>query len=902
MPKTFKLDFSGGYRSDVQFFYQGQMLNAIPWEKHCYPVPQYLLNNAFAPITVDAAFQISYKIQNNNFIGAAGEPLEALFMASSATPVGGGESLDIDFMVAHKGLGDEGNYGYRTFNFQADGDGPIVGNFKALTAFNICDNFNDTYYVGFVGAVGSYLPQASGIALEDTLVSVDIKIIDIAYNVLSNDIYLIDDSNLYQMSFPSPTLTQITTLPANLSNFNSLIIDILGTVYISCGKGESRVILVYEIPTTNFMVYDSPFRSDTASFILRYSRSAEDYATSKRPIMIASQGDGFGLADNFNATLEPDWEIFTLSTSVFIKSDVVNDICQSVDDGGGPAVQGGIVIATENGLSAIIYNSTTDGFTFLNSTQMFNHSIQTVSQGKYIETDGSGNNGNITIVCGLTTAEGLSRLSFYEGRVDILGPVIVTRKEQHIDQETFVSTVWTIHSPTAAFRGVWIANLIGKGIRSGKLFGLTSLIIVSNTISENYTFELRDFVKVDIFTYYFLFNEVGSSNIDANAVIASYDAQTNTFISGAPGYFLPSDNLWVAGDAFIFRNSENKGSFYYKNIDNLSIDTLESNIITSEGLEGLISTTYAGSIVDIITTVDQFYLLGSRGIEIWQNVGAAGFPFRKENYLSIPYHLLPLSDEETFTLPISRWAYYKGTYVIVCLSNEANVLTIIQIKDGQYKKMQLDNTLFYTLLKSNNDLQDITLQTLNWWGKDYILLGLADSQTVGEVSSYFLISEDNRWAQLDGISGVQERHLVTASMNSIKTVYDAVAGEFFVYSSPSLPTSFTLSELPNNYVVDSLRIEDESEFIVLNRILIHLDFPIDDLGDWPVDAVYTVSISEDGGRNFSIIEGPLPLTVNRRQVDCSYTKGVLEAIIRFECNYPIIVVGGVAYYEKEGIE
>lgn len=898
------LKFYEGYRSDTQFFYRGEMINGVPWEKSCYPVPSYVGAPLPPILNVSTSnFRVSYKIQNNNFLnGNVGS--EALYLATTATVLGGGESLDIDLRVATKSLLTETSYTYELFNFTATGDGPIVGNFKGLTAFAMADNYVDRYFVGFIGAVASYIysNDAPALPVEDQYVQVNIKIIDIAYNVIDGLIYLIDESNLYSMNFPTPGLTQITTLPSNLINYTSLIIDINGTAYISCQKGERQSILVYETASTNNATYDSPFDSETVGIKLRYGRIAENLVGSKRPIMLISLGEGFGLANNFNASTAPSWQILNTTNHPFLKSNVINDMdmknlnnAQNITN---------LVVATEGGVALGAYEALFDAAYLYNSGALSNDEATTITFGNAVIP--AVGNSQFSYVYGSVTSKGVFRFSATEADSDAVTATVVRRDS--VDLPTQVATVWCMPLGTIVPTGnsYWIGCYLGKGIRGGQFVNDLHTTLNVQVVSENYNFELRDFLKADIYTYYFLFNEVGSSEIDANSVLASFDAETNTFITGAPGYFLPSDRLWLAGETFLFRNSENKNTFYYKESPNLSIDTVEANIISSEGTEGLISATYAGEITDIITTVDQFYLLGSRGIEVWQNVGAAGFPYRKENYLSVPYHLLPLSDEDTYFIPISRWTYYKGSYVIVSFSNEADVFNLIQIKNGQYKKMMLDETLFYTLMGDENVVRDMSLNAVNWWGKTYLLLGVVTESDNGIVSNYFLISEDNRWAKINDFgnifpfSEVQYQFILTTTMNSLATRYNTGADSFEAVTASRSPNPLP-DPLTTPFRVDSIKIEGESEFILLNRILIHVEFPIFNLAFWPPDATYTVSISEDGGRTFNVIEGPMALTVQRRQIECSYEKAVLEAIIRFECNYPLVVAGGIAYYEKGGI-
>ena len=907
MPKKSNLKFYEGYRSDVQFFYKGEMINAIPWKGFCYPPPEYLVdaNYPTIPNLSSSNFLVSYKIQNNNFLGASGEPLEALFLAVTSVVLLGGENLDVTLRVAHKGIVPEGGEGYRNFNFVAEGDGDTTGGFKGLTAFGFDDNSFGKYFVGFVGAIASYDYNnlTPSIPVEDVLVNVDIKVVDIGYNNLTDHLFIIDSTSLYEMNSPPPSLpiTKITGFHPNVTNFTSVIVDIFGTVYISATEGERNVILVYESASANSIVYETPFDSEQTAFQLRYSRSAENLVPRKRPIMLISQGEGFAYSDNFNASTPPSWKIENITTNPLWKSNVVNDISQQISSSSNGF--SGFLLATEGGLSAGQYEAAGDGFVYINSGALPNAVVNSAVFGNYREFSGGGT-GAFNYIVGTTNSDGRYEILTQEGSLSATNPSNYTPNFSSSDFIlTPVTRLWQMQinvAVTADYR--WIGCYLGKGIHSSNYQNSPPPPSVTfSTVSENYDLVIKDFLKADIFTYYFLINERGSSDIDSNTVLSSYDAENNIFISGAPGFFLPSDRLWFAGNTFIFRNTENKDSFYYKDSTTLSIDTLNANIVTSEGLAGLISTTYAGELVDIITTVDQFYLLGSRGIEIWQNVGAAGFPFRKENYLSIPYHLLPLSDEDVYTLPLSRWTYYKGSYVVVCLSNEENVFNLIQIKDGQYKKMVLDQTLWNTLLLDQPTIEDISLNAVNWWGRDYLLLGIVDAQTTGAVNNFFLISEDNRWAKLPGSGAdLQFQYLLTTRMNSLQTVYDASLDEFYVQSAVNLgvPPS---SPLATPFTVDSIKIEDESEFIILKRILIHVDFPFFDLSLWPVDATYTISLSEDGGRNFSIIEGPKTLTTAQRQVDCSYTKSVLEAIIRFECNYPVIVVGGVAYYEKGGI-
>jgi len=894
--KIFDLGFADGQNTENRIYFTQGLSNAIPFDNAVYPLPQFISDANLPQLNVSAAgAQISYKIQNNNLILANGDPQEAFLMVG--IPSIASNTITIDVNVAFKPLGGEiGNYGFFNFDFSYTGR-PVIGTIKGLTAFGVTFSAGtDTFYVGFIGAIASYNWTSGAIPTEGTSVTVDpLILIDLAVDNVTELIYFITKQAFYVLNFGTTIVTPINLEGlTGASNFVSIATDDT-FVYIAATLNGESIIVIYEIATGTVFEEISPFSDTTIPFNkIIFERGISNFAGTQRSFIICSNGGGAIFSLPYNGTAFLNKDLIDSTTQVNLLSDVINDVSMltAINSGGG-VVDGTISL----------FLGTSNGY-FL-GTQ-----VQPAADTIFIEptTYEAGKNVPAVQIMGANSLMNIS-VAFI-GVISTSSPSTFKTVADSVGGQNVIANFKVTSPPlvlsskrvnVVAGTNYWLGTQLGQGVKSTNTADPGPPPPIT-TLSDNYDLVLQDIIKSDTNRYYFLVNEVGSSDVDANAVLLQYDSDINTLQAGQTGYFLPTDKLWLAGDVFLLRNLETPSSFFYKTITNLNLNETSGASSASQD-EGLINTTEAGNLVDIIYTKSLFYLLGTRGIEVWQNQGASGFPYRKESYLTIPYHLLPLSDQNLYKFELNRWAYFEGGYLIAVLSNEDNEFQIISVKGGKYELFPLNKAAWYAALNTNGigaAPQDLTLNVVNMWGKEYIIMSKIDSRTVGTAAALLVIDGKGRISGI-GPTTEQTQFLTTTSTNGVRTRINAANTTLDIDISPQLATS--LSFVATNTIMQSRLLQPLAENVLVTKIIIQYAFPIADVSNYPNFGSFFIFWSRDEGRTFSdlLATGIWTNHLTTRQLVYTLNITVPSFMIQFVSDTAIIIEKAIVSYEEVGL-
>ena len=884
--KPFDLGFYKGITDNNIFSRQSHVL-CVTYGKYVYPFPQEEAQNQME-ITIDNNFSFSRKIQNNNFIPDTDNPTswEALYLVTKA--VSSGTTISVTTNVGAKTFAPEENYETYTFYFDYIGVDP-VGTIKGLTAKRVIfDNSNDRYIVGFVGAIATY-PYAGSIVTppsEGISVPVNFTLIDVAFDESGQLAYALDDKdNIYSVDLTTGDILPLNIGSADLSNLSSVACDDSYVLFAGV-RGDDSYYATYEISTGSVNSTISPF-SDTTILINRfgYERSNLEYIVR---YYLCSGGEGGWLSDIDIS--DPSSPVFTFVKANSFGTDIVNNISRLKNT---TALYDTCLISTSNGLYFGSANSNTNYDVLLYDSGLnYNDASLSVA---------------VENVVGVGVGVAASDNYFINISFGSVPGLINLIKVQQFDLKSSGLSVSTFRN--AGEDGVestfWLGTTQGLGIQSANSFNTEQPPpdTTISVISSNYDIELRDIIKADVNLYYYLINEVGSSDVDANSILLSYDYKTDTVSQGAPGYFLPTDKLWLVGNSFVLRNLETTSSFYYKNTDNLDLDETSNSDTAAGEDEGLINTTYAGNIVDLIYDRDMFYLIGSRGIEVWQNQGASGFPYRKQEYQSIPYHLSPLSDEDVYDFDVKYWDYYKEGYLLVCLSNKDNQFDIVHIQDGSFSVFPLNKSSFYKILSDETTPVtpvDYSIDIVNFWGKLYILIGLMiEPSGAGGQSKLIIIDENGNITTQPGSGAVDKLEFFQAtSTNGIVLNFNSSAELLEMRNFPQLPSSLTTLTAPNITMYSQL-FQPTTGTANINRVMIQYELPIDNISNYPINTL-SLLFSDDQGRTFTEFYSQV-VNTDKRQIIAHLNKTMNSCYIQLRFESALIIMNCVLYYEEAGV-
>lgn len=879
--------------------------------QNCYPVPVFE-SGAYDTLDASDPYIISYKIYNNNLVTPT--PYEALYIYVKPTNID--NTLIIDTKIAYEGVGSSETYGFVDFSVTYEGE-DTEGDFLATTAFAIDTDYSSKFGVGFPGALGTYTWGEP--PTEDMYLSLDLNeaIIGIAIPTNNQIIrYIITENNLYRVSIDGSINQQLDTI--GFSELTSIAyvtpLSETGDVILVTGRKNGRYRYFFYVQATDtYVEHDSPFSND----IKINKVVAKPFSGMVNHVCLCSEGEGIALRDITDLT-DNTWFLYNTTgedikgqTSTVL-SGLQSDNIRSFDRvpsnviSADIYVTGLIVVGLDIGSQVGIYRDTP----FLMSLN--NSGIPTLSVllPDTILHEGSNSNDVAISYSGEIRESSLGIPQTLLGSYSIVSAISsgfyaftaanTTGGPQGQDFENF-----TYETLSSALRvagtgeinntdAYWLGSTAGNGIYTAQRY---KFFVDDNTntfeqITYNYESVVKDITKSDVHIYYYLIQLRGSSDLDSSTVLLRYNYETEDLSYGEVGA-IPTDKLWVAGNAFILRNIEDKNTFFYKTTETLDLDDLSP----VEGSAGLVFTTFAGEIVDIIYDRDLFYILGTRGFEVWQNQGAANFPYRKVQYLSIPFHLFPLASESDYPFPVRRWANYRDGYVTFVLANRSASMRFLYLNNGRYKILPIDEVKIQSALTfTNTEITDFTIDVVNLWEKDYILLGVLSVDTL---LFYVVISPEGNVSRLSGeLSGVYTSLLHSTSSNGIKLQYNNTNKIITTFTAENYPTSVSTQD--NNYVaISDVCFTDKSENVEQITLILRYLYISQEI-DIPDDAFYLIEKSYDEGRTYIPANPESKWNLEQRALIIRVASTAPSIVIKITSNYPVIINSAILTFTLSG--
>jgi hypothetical protein len=447
-------------------------------------------------------------------------------------------------------------------------------------------------------------------------------------------------------------------------------------------------------------------------------------------------------------------------------------------------------------------------------------------------------------------------------------------------------------------------------LKSPDSYSTNNLIGIDSTLYLNYNTLLSDFIKYSQNIYYGLLTLNGSGNSDSAATIFKYDSSNNSTEFGGIGGEVYVNKFWIASNYFILKNDVDKNSFYYLTLETLNLSLL---VQTNNNSAGVFFTTEAGEIIDIIIDRSLFYILGNRAIEIWQNNGASGFPYRKQSYVTGKYHNFPLANNFNF-FNESRYASINEGFVLAVLDNDESRFDLIFLKKGTISNFSFNVNSFLQAInkKINTTVSDVFINTLKIYGEQYIGLNII---TYNETESlYFnrhliIINEKGRvfYSNVATTNNQYFEFLSSTSQNGILVdiVVDQDTKEINTLTgyvnNYYLEDSITVSSEIYPYVATSQLIRPSSETLTVKKLIIKIAHVFLDLNNIPDNSKYLIEFSSDGkNNNWEGIEENY--NINKTQIIISPAKSLNSCLVRFSSNIPIIILDSYLIYEESGVK
>jgi len=443
---------------------------------------------------------------------------------------------------------------------------------------------------------------------------------------------------------------------------------------------------------------------------------------------------------------------------------------------------------------------------------------------------------------------------------------------------------------------------IGLGATSGN--GITELLFtippsadqLGTILYLTYTFAFADLVKEDTYIYYGLLQLTGCGSADGAAAIFKLDYQNNLFEVGTIEGNVTTNKLWIADNFFILNNTQDTNSLYYKSLLNLDLAELTGSQEELVGEDaGIFNTTEAGDVVDVIIDRSMFYIVGTRAIEVWQNNGASGFPYRKQPYGTAKYHNFPQGLSSNVD-NISRFTPFQGGYVIATLDNSQNKLDLLRIQDGASKPINYNKNGWLQIVNnylSTSIIDDIQITTFKFYSEDYLAITFIDDNNIAlgnaiinQKGNVFYITESENFYQY--IQTVAQ----TGIIGIIGTT--AITSRFYDYIHTTLPVDVSFS-----YQVTSQLFRPMSSQVLINRIIIQYSYNYDNNTNILPTSQYEIAYSTDG-RPGTFLTFERNFLNNERQIVVQINRQMPSFVLRLSTNIPIVILNAVMSYEEAG--
>jgi hypothetical protein len=857
MATRIKLNFEGGWSNTNRIWTLSVNSNMIAQDGVMYPYPYYELDSNFTALATDSSAGVVFsdKVYNSSFQDGVNN-FESIFLVAQGTDPAP-TTLDVDSFVGRKGETELNNTGYNSFSFTFESvlgvEATPIDGLTSFTAF-----WNPDRHIMTVAYINTIFETTTGFAAQLVVPLTDktIAIKEMISYTVSPRIFIITEQQFFEINILTGNATLIES---ELSDLTGLAAGASASdiVWVTGVRDGLDSIGIYNTLTGVFQYHANPVivNENVAINRVYWKNSGNEM------ILCTDAGAVFmNPVTGAAGTVEfPNTRIFDVDSpgagQFYSEVFATNDGIKFINGGGtGQAGQGTFsrVAVRGDAIAGTVFGAA------LRPSTSTPHQVE----------------------------------AFFIDNASVFSSKPYQQPEFFEDIEAFGNEGETDNSAE------WLAPTLGKGIWSG------AFVDVSGAATPNppqlrfrlYNQILRDVIKrtEDRFTY--LVSLVGSSNTDSNTVLLEYDNVKDELFSGSIGLFVPMDRLWAVGDVYLMRNSESKNIFYYRTTTSLNLSTIDTGNDFGE-----LQTTFGGDVVDMLPYDDVFYIYGTTGIEVWQNVGAEGFPFRKQPYLSIPYHSPPSAGNNSYQFPIKYWDYYRDGFVAIAYSNQANELALLFLKGGHSQVLPVSWRKFYNILSVLSDVPttivDYGIGVQNLWGKEYIGISLITDLTTGiAAQTIFLDDKLNFFTIDDLLSTHQTFFLQASSTNGLNVFFDSSLNEIRVDTAEAFPIAVPTG---NTYQMDSQVLESQGTILSIEKLLIELEFPIADASNYPPTASYTISVSGNEGRTFDVVRTGTLITSIHTIVEKNLGS-YPSAIIRFETNQPIMMLGAQAFVVQKG--
>jgi hypothetical protein len=225
------------------------------------------------------------------------------------------------------------------------------------------------------------------------------------------------------------------------------------------------------------------------------------------------------------------------------------------------------------------------------------------------------------------------------------------------------------------------------------------------------------------------------------------------------------------------------------------------------------------------------------------------------------------------------------------------------IKSGKYQIFPLNKATWYAALNQvgTSSPDDLTLNVVNFWGKEYIIISKINSRTIGTRSAALIISQEGKISALPDTTTTQNQFLTATSTNGIRTIYNDSADTFTVEVAPQFPSSLAAGNL---ITLESNLLNPFAENVLVKTVVIQYKFPIDIIANYPGTGQFFLAWSVDEGRTFTniLVNGELwSNNFNTRQLIYQINATVPSFMLQFISTSPIIIENAIVTYQETGI-
>jgi len=440
-------------------------------------------------------------------------------------------------------------------------------------------------------------------------------------------------------------------------------------------------------------------------------------------------------------------------------------------------------------------------------------------------------------------------------------------------------------------------------------YPIDDLIGIDQTIFLKFDIRISDFIKYSHNIYYGLLSLKGSGIADQTCLLFNYNSDNNSTYAGNIGSNISSDRFWIASNYFILNNNLTKNYFYYLTIDKLDLYGITD---ANNNNGGEFQTTEAGDIVDLIIERSIFYILGNRAIEVWQNNGATGFPYRKQPYLTGKFHNFPLLD---INLPSeARYTSLNDRFIAPVLDNDEARFEIVSMSKGSIIPFEFNHNGVIQAINYflGGYIEDLYINTFKTAGEQYLYLSLIRYDDFNEVYynvAALLVNQKGQiFYQEYDTTILNYYKFVSSTGDSAALVNLSVDENTRLLSNitatykPYLPNTLFVTDSSFPYVCCSQLIRPLAEELGVNKLIIQYSFLTNDTDNIPPDSQYKIEFSiGDGIDNWETVT-TANYNILKRQIVVNITKNYPALMVRINSNIPIIILNGILTYEEMGVK